>query len=318
MTGDNPPIVILGGSDGRAAELPPDGRDKHPLAGYKGVDVLIQGRPLVDTIIDRLEASACFGPVFIAGPARVYGERRGHATTIDTDGTFAENIEVAVDRLQQLLPGAPIAITTCDILPDESCLRSVMEDYRRSRPCDMWFPVIKAPGDARLLGPSGWKPTYRIVPEAGRPADRILPGHLAVVDPAALRLDFLYRLFQLGYRTRNRPIAARRAVMVRGVLAELLSQDLRDLVRLRAPTLTWNVLGAGLSAARELKSGTITRRRLEDALRRIFVRRRWRRRYPQRRVHAPALDGLSLALDIDTEEEAAALGGEVSGTSSRA
>ena len=187
MDGDNPPIVILGGSDRRPAELPPDGRDKHPLSGYKGVDIRVQGQPLVDTIVQRLEASACFGPVFIAGPGRVYGQRRGGATTLDTDGTFAENIEASVDHLHRRLPGASVAFTTCDILPDESDLRSVMQDYRRGRPCDMWFPVIKAPDDARLLGPSGWKPTYRIVPEAGRPAERMLPGHLVIVDPAALR-----------------------------------------------------------------------------------------------------------------------------------
>jgi hypothetical protein len=188
-----------------------------------------------------------------------------------------------------------------------------MERHREDCPCDLWFPMVRRPEDRARLGASAWKPTYRIVPEEGRPAVAVLPGHLVVADPQALRLEFLYRLFQLGYRTRNRSIEHRRSTMVRGLLAELLLQDLLNLGRLKPPTLTWTVLGAALPAARALARGTITRARLEDALRRLFVRRRHRRRYPDRRVVLPFVDELTLALDIDTEEEARDHGGELAG-----
>jgi hypothetical protein len=152
---------------------------------------------------------------------------------------------------------------------------------------------------------------YRVVPSPGKPAQRILPGHLAVVDPEALRLAFLYRLLQLGYRTRNRSIYYRRGVMVRGVLGALLYQDLLHLLALRAPATAWTVLTAGLKAARGLKRGTILRANLEDAVRKIFVTGLHRKRYPDRAAHLPLLEGLSLALDIDTVEEARAMGGDV-------
>ena len=54
-----------------------------------------------------------------------------------------------------------------------------------------------------------------------------------------------------------------------------------------------------------LKSGNMTIERLESAVRRVVVSYGHRRRYPRRRVHLPVLfDALSLARDVDTEEEA--------------
>jgi hypothetical protein len=67
----------------------------------------------------------------------------------------------------------------------------------------------------------------------------------------------------------------------------------------------------GISGARELKKGRLTRLQLERSTRKIFVTSRHRKRYPDRRVLLPIVEGLSLALDIDTEEEARAAGGNV-------
>ena len=55
----------------------------------------------------------------------------------------------------------------------------------------------------------------------------------------------------------------------------------------------------------------MTRERLERAVRRVVVSYGHRRRYPRRMVRLPILPGvLSLARDIDTEEEARAIGAE--------
>ena len=43
----------------------------------------------------------------------------------------------------------------------------------------------------------------------------------------------------------------------------------------------------------------------------LFVKSRYLRRNPGRRVTCPIVEGLSLALDIDTEEEARQFGGDV-------
>jgi hypothetical protein len=192
------------------------------------------------------------------------------------------------------------------VLPEVATLERIMASYRKAEPCDGFLPMIRAPEDHAALA-SAYKPTYFVVPESDQPPVEVLPCHLAVLDVRALRMNFIYRVVRLIYRTRNRPIAYRRSVMLRGIMFELLFQDLRHLLALRLPNLTWTVLGSGLPAVRALKAGTITRAHLEDAMRKIFVTARHRRRYPERRIEMPVLEGLSLALDIDTEEEAAAL-----------
>jgi hypothetical protein len=94
-------------------------------------------------------------------------------------------------------------------------------------------------------------------------------------------------------------------------MARLLYQDLLHLVALRVPNVTWTVVSAAVPGAGALKRGTLTRAKMENALRSIFVKERHRRAHPRRRFLLPIVEGLSLALDIDTEEEARAMGGDV-------
>jgi len=310
------PIVVLAGSDRSPPDLPAEGGDKHPLSGYKGVDVSIGDRTLIEALVDRLERSGRFHPIFVAGPAPLLQMLRLRCELIDSDGTFGENIKKSIETIRKRHRGDSIAVITCDVLPEVETLEASMEQFDRDSPCDAWFPLVHAPEDRTRLGASAWKPAYHVIPEQGRPAVEVLPGHLLIVDPTALRLKFLYRLVQLAYRTRNRPINYRGAVMVRGVVFELLYQDLLHLTTLRAPTLTWSVLSVGIRAARELRDGRITLARLEHALRKLFVASRHRRRHPRRRFVVRIVDRLSLALDIDTEEEARAAGGALGRRSS--
>lgn len=304
------PIIVLGGSDRKPVQLPERGGDKHPLSGVKGVDIRIHGRPLVQTLIERLVASDRFGPIYLAGPRDAYADLDSPAELIATDGGFGENIEAALEAVRIRHPETLVAFITCDVLPGAEELAGLMDRCLAEQPCDMWFPLVRAPERERL-GASAWKPAYRIPEtESGEPV-AVLPGHLVVVDPEAMRLAFIYRLFDLGYRTRNRPIDQRRGVMLRGVIFELLYQDLLHLFSLRAPSLTWGVLSAGFPAARGLRDGRASRTMLERALRRIFVKSRHRKRHPARRILLPFVDTLSLALDIDTEEEARAAGAEM-------
>lgn len=303
------PIVILGGSDRRPSALPQDADDKHPLTGCKGVDVRLGGRCMVDVLIDRLRSFGAFEPISIAGPAHAYRSSSHAAAVIDTDGGFGRNLQVGLETLRERHPGSPIAVTTCDILPEPADLELVFGDYSACRPADLWFPIIKTPERTEELGAAAWKPKYYIVPRTGELPVRVLPGHLAIVDPEALRRSFMYRLFDLAYRTRNRPILYRRAYLARHLVLGILLQDLRLLFRLQPPTLWWEVAGTGIQAARKLKERVITRVELEDALRRMFIKRSHRKRYPERRVQLPILPAMSLARDVDTYEEVVAIGG---------
>jgi hypothetical protein len=314
MTLPQLPLIVLGGSDQRPTAPAAEGGDRHPLSGYKAADIDILGRPLVAIVLERARESGCFTPVYLAGPARVYGRVVAADTLIDTDGSFGHNIQTSLEAVRRRHPGSPVAFLTSDVAPEVAALRRLVALYAASAPCDLWAPMVRVRTDDRALGASAWKPRYRIVFEAGSPAPEALPGHLVVVDPDAIALDRAYAVFQIAYSTRNQPIATRRNAMVRALVLKLLATDLRNLASLRPPTLTWTLVRAGVVAAGELRRGTITVARLERALRILFVTRRHRRRFPARRVVVPLVDDLSIAMDVDTEEEARELAARLAAT----
>src|SRR5262245_29528524 len=154
------PLVILGGSDRRAAALPEAAAGKHPLTGYKGVDVRLGGRPLVEVVAERFLDSGGFSPVYVAGPEPVYRDLNLRATLIPTDGSFGRNVKVAMDRMRAAHRGARMAFTTCDILPDAADLARVTELLAGEASADVWFPLISVRAGAAGLGASAWKPSY--------------------------------------------------------------------------------------------------------------------------------------------------------------
>ena len=306
------PLIILGGSDPHPTTLPPGSEGRHPLSGCKGVDIKLAGRCLIDVLIDRLEASGGFDPIWIAGPARVYEQAETSARVIDTNGGFGENIQAALDVMVAEYSGQEVAIATCDILPELDELQDLLEDFWMCAPTDLWFPVIRA-DEKQDLGASDWKPRYQLRPRTGADAISILPGHILIFDPRSLRLDFLYRLFDLAYSTRNRPLHYRRSFILRRVLAGLLRQDFLHLLAFRLPTLTWDVAVHGVRAANRLRKGLATIEEMEDAVRHMFITRKHRQAHPHRRVRIRITSSMSIARDIDTVEEAAAIGASFGG-----
>jgi len=304
------PILILGGSDPKAARLPEAGKDKHAISGYKAIDMTIGGVPLIELLVRKLKACGGFDPVYIAGPREIYSGVPD-LKVVDTAGNLGKNLRTGMERLRIAHPGEYLAVTTCDILPSEEDLDRVLREYREHLPFDAWFPLIHAPEDRSRLGASSWKPMYRIVPREGMEAVGILPCHLLIINPEAFRLRFAYRLMQIAYRTRNRPIQVRRKEMLRHTLTDLLFQDVRHIIRMQVPRLTWTVITSGFALARELKAGTITVERLCAGVRNILIKYRHRKEFPERRILMPVMDAISLAKDIDTVEEAREFGGSL-------
>ena len=138
------------------------------------------------------------------------------------------------------------------------------------------------------------------------------PSHMAMVNPNALRLTLIYKSFQLAYSSRTRPVFTRFLYILSGVLFFLLKRDLANLFRLRPPLLTPIVLFNAALLSHRLGRGSITQRQVETHLHQIFGNEPHRRKYRDRTGRVPVLDGLSLALDIDTEEEAEELAVEIS------
>lgn len=297
-------MIILAGGDAKPSELPEAGAKLHPLKGPKGLALEIGGRPIIDVLIERLQASGCFSPIFIAGPVAMYGPERAGCPVIDTDSTFGGNIQASVEAVMLECPGQSIAVTTCDILPEVEELHRLMEDYYHHAPLDFWFPAILAPEEEGKLGASAWKPKYRIAPLPGEAPRKLLPGHLIVVDPEAVRRPLVYRTFDLAYQSRNRPILDRTGLIVGHIFGGLVLQDLKLLFTFRLPTMTYTVISNGVRLALHLRQGVVTPEELAERLHRIFVRYQHRKRNPDRQGRLPLKHGLSLAKDIDTVEEA--------------
>ncbi len=303
------PLIILGGS-AKKAETIADA-DSHRLYGPKGLKIQLAGRPLIDVIVERFRQCGAFDPIFIAGPANRYGPERGPAMVIDTDADFGRNIRAALESVvARLSPGAAM-FSTCDVIPELDELQALVDDYRSHAPLDFWFPLIRVPEDRSLLGASAHKRQYRVVPDGETEPVSILPSHLCMVDPSALRLTLIYKSFQLAYRSRTRPVFTRFVYILSGVLLFLIKRDLSNLFRLRPPLLTPIVLFNAALLSHRLGRGLITQRQVETHLHQIFGNEPHRRKYRDRTGRVPILNGLSLARDIDTVEEAQDLALEI-------
>ncbi len=304
MTTTKMPLIILGGRDRKVTTLPEGGRDKKVLRGYKAVDLEIAGRRLIDILVGRVRESGLFDPIYIAGPSAIYADLMDQVEMIETDGSLGQNLAACVEAMAREQPNRQVMFTTCDILPDPQELTSVLEDFRAHQPLDYWMAQIRVPEDLSQLGESSWKPKYYIQPP-GEPAPvRVLPGHLLAVDPGLADTDLILRFFEGLYSTRNRPISARYVVIARQVLLKLFADDLRNLANLRWPSRTASVVVNCLVMARKLAAGMAEQRELEDRLRRIFIKPAHFKAHPKLRGRVTVIEGLSLAKDIDTEEEA--------------
>lgn len=301
------PLVVLGGRDRLGTQLPTEGAGKHPLHGYKGLDLRIGGRPLIAHVIERMRGSGAFDPIFIAGPAERYREVLPEVPMIDTDSDFGTNLRNALEGVVERCPGQHVAVVTCDVLPDADDLERMLDDYRSHSPCDYWFALIRVPPSAAQaearLGESQWKPRYRIIPERETTPIETLPGHLLIIDPPAARRELIYHALEAAYRTRNRSIHYRRAVIFRSLLGFLLRQDLRHVMHWRRPTYLYTVIVNGLRIARGLQGGKMTQEQLQTYIHRVYVRYH-HRRSTGRQGRLALVDALSFAKDIDTEEEA--------------
>lgn len=298
------PLVILAGSDHRSKHLPESGADLHPLTGYKGLNLKVAGMPLIDLLIERIQADTHFGPLYIAGPQHVYGESRNGAQVIDTDLNFGKNIEAAVSAIIADNGHGPIALIAGDIIPDLDEFKHLMEDYQQHAPMDFWFPLIITPKEKERMGASSWKPKYQVVEKTGDKPKEILPGHLIIVDSETVRLSLVYKVLALIYRSRNRPILYRLGYTVFHMLVYLLGQDMRLILSMQLPTYTIGILYNSVALAHRLRKGVITSEELASRLRKVFILYRHRRQFPQRLGRMPLMHGFSFARDIDTEEEA--------------
>ncbi|MCP3959321.1 MAG: NTP transferase domain-containing protein [bacterium] len=304
MTTQRLPLLLLGGRDRRRKKPHEETRGgQQVLRGYKAMELEVGGKPLIVRLLERLRACGAFDPIFVAGPASVYASLAGEVHLVDTDGGFGDNIRAGLDAIVARQGAGRVAVMTTDVLPDPGELAEMVEDVERHQPWDFWCVQCRA-DDLQELGASAWKPKYRILPEGEDDAVATVPGHLVGADLRVFRMDLIYDIFELAYRTRNQPIGPRRRRMVRGALTTLIRADLKRLFTLRRPGILWDMLVNCLALIRQLVGEGCPQREMEDRLRRMWVGWRHRREHPERRGRVMITSGLSLGRDIDTEEEA--------------
>lgn len=302
------PITIMAGSDHAPGHLPESSSDLHSLSTfYKGAEVKVANTPLIALLVEQIEKSSGFGPVTIAGPASIYKPLGLKARIVDTDGGIATNLKAALDDHQERFRNAPVALLAYDVLLTSGDFDELRNRYLQDEPCAVWVPFVRKPDDCKELGAFGWKPAYSLLPVGGEAPVEILPGHLAVFQPEAMRLPILYELLGLAYRTRNYSVATRKKVMIRSVIGKLLLADLRAIFSLRVPRLTGSVLSNGLRIATQLRRGDLAIPDLENAISGIFLQHDSELKRSGRGVRHPIVDMLRLAEDVDTQEEAADL-----------
>ncbi len=302
------PITIMAGSDHAPGHLPESSPGLHSLSAfYKGAEVKVGNRPLIALLIEQIEKSGRFGPVTIAGPASIYQPLELNAKILDTNGSIATNLKVALDAHGKGQGCTPIALLAYDVLLNADDLDELHRCYEKDEPCAVWVPFVRKPENSEELGAFGWKPTYGLLPAKGEAPVNILPGHLAILQPDAMRLPILYELLNLAYQTRNHPVATRKKVMIRSVIGKLLLDDLRTLGSLRVPRLTVSVIANGLKIANGLRKGDLAIPELEDAIGGIFLHHDCQSKQSDQGVRHPVVDILRLAEDVDTREEAANL-----------
>ena len=298
------PLLLLAGRDRRRKKAHEEKRGgQQVLRGYKAMELDVGGQPLIVRVLERVRSCGAFDPIYLAGPKEVYASLADEVHLVDTDGGFGDNIRAGLGQIVARQGAGRVAVMTSDVLPDPEDLAEIVEDLDRHMPWDFWSVQCRADNPAEL-GTSAWKPKYHIRPEGEVASVPTVPGHLVAADLRIFRMELLYDIFELAYRTRNQPIAPRRLRMVRGALLMLLGADLKRLVRLRRPGILWDMLFNCLVLIRKLVGKGCPQAEMEDRLRRMWVRWAHRRKHPERRGRVLITRGLSFGRDIDTEDEA--------------
>ena len=299
---DRLPILVLGGSDPGPDAVPQGLPPEQMLRGFKGAKRLPWGRCLAAELIERIRQCQRFCEPLLVGPRRVY-DGLVDVPIVDVEGNLAATLLGAIAALSgRCDAAAPVAFTTCDILPtaDEFC-RLLDESYGPHQGAMFWGQFVAAePGE---MGASSWKPSYRFRPAAGQPPRNLYPGHLVIARPQALRLRLAIYLLSLAYRYRNRDLRYRYVRMVARSLAHFLAEDLRNLVRGQLPLLTVSIPYHASTAYFKYRRGTGTVADFERAVGRGFLHRQYIPSADVRPVVFSVSPITSFAKDIDTVAE---------------
>lgn len=307
------PVIVLGGSDMQPGPVPSGMSPDNMLTGYKGTLRLASGRCLAGELIERLRRSGRFEDPVLVGPRDIY-QPLVDCEVVDVIG----NLSTTLQRVREFIRNryslsAPLAVSTCDILPTGEEIGELLETcYDPVSGSVFWGELVAA--QPEQMGASAWKPGYLLPPDDGLPLENFYPGHLVIIRPAALRIRLTNYLLQLAYRYRNRDLRHRRwRMFVRG-LGRLALQDCRNLLSLQLPILSIAIPYYCFRAYRRFRKGELSVPDFARHVAKVFVHRSFHRQINPPPVVFSQTSILSLAKDIDTKSELAELSQQVCGT----
>ena len=296
------PLVVLGGSDLHRSAVPPGLAANDMLTGYKGVRRFRWGRCLAGELIDRARASGCFQEPILVGPSRVY-QKEIDCEIVDVEGNLVSTLQRAVETIRDRFDAhEPLAFISCDIVPSADELRRLIsESYEPHQDCIFWGQLIQA--DPNEMGASSWKPSYRLLPDAGQLPMNFYPGHLIIVRPEGLRFSLTNHLLQLAYRYRNRQLHRRFTGLTLRAIGALIAADIQNLRSFQLPVLTVSLPLCGLWGYYKYRRNQLTLPEFEDIIAAAFLHRAYNHRGGERPVVFSVTSMLSFAKDIDTIAE---------------
>ena len=235
MTDPLPVLVMAGGND-RVETIPEGVAPDDVLKGFKGAVRLPSGRCIAGELIQRMRDSRRFEDPVLVGPRHVYGDLVDCEIS-DTPGDLLANIRRFAALLTERYPERPVAVSACDILPTAEEFRSLLDEgYAPSAGSGLWWQMIAA--EPREMGVSSWKPSYRMRPAPREPLLNLYPGHLLVLRPNAVRLDWFNMFLMMAYRYRNRSVYERVIRITLRAVGLWLEEDGRLLRNFRCPGRT--------------------------------------------------------------------------------
>lgn len=227
------PIIILAGGNDRLETIPDGFTAGDMLSGFKGAVRLPSGQCIAGELIQRVRESDRFEDPVLVGPSRIYHDLVDCELS-ETSGELLATVSALNDLLTRRYENRPVAISACDILPTAADFRDLLDhSYQPYVDSGLWWQLIAA--EPAEMGASSWKPNYRMRLTPDDPLLNLYPGHLLILRPGAVRLNWLNRFLMLAYRFRNRSVYERMIRITLRALGLWLVDDLRGVASFHCP-----------------------------------------------------------------------------------
>jgi hypothetical protein len=272
------------------------------LTGYKATLLLPNGRSLLSELINHVRDSDRFLDPIVIGPTKIFSDLVD-CEVVNTEGNLPITLEtIARFITSRFAPDQKIAFLTSDILPTAQEIRDVFDNcYLPNSASLFWGLLVQA--KINELGASNWKPVYHFKLDQESALTSLYPGHFIITCYGALRMNLLNRLLSVAYRFRNLELRKRPIRLFLGSLSALVCEDLRQLLKFKAPLVTITILFHGIRGYLQYRIGKSSVLDFSFHLGRMVLEKNFYQQANGMPLRFSVSKILSFAKDIDTQRE---------------